>query len=51
MSQQRILMVIAPEQFRDEELLVPRQAFAAEGWQVDTASTRMGVAGSTPKSS
>lgn len=40
----KVLMVIAPDQFRDEELLVPRQAFEAQGWQVDTASTRTGEA-------
>ncbi len=40
----RILMVIAPEQFRDEELQTPRQIFLQEGWQVDTVSTRHGTA-------
>ncbi|MDX2085059.1 MAG: DJ-1/PfpI family protein [Candidatus Melainabacteria bacterium] len=40
----RILMVIAPEQFRDEELLVPRHAFEAAGFAVDTVSTRVGEA-------
>jgi len=40
----RILMVIAPDQFRDEELQVPRDIFKAEGWQVDTVSTRTGPA-------
>lgn len=40
----QILMVIAPDQFRDEELLVPRQAFQAQGWQVDTVSTKTGQA-------
>lgn len=38
----RILMIIAPDQFRDEELLVPRQRFEREGWSVDTVSTRTG---------
>lgn len=38
----KILMVIAPDQFRDEELLVPRKAFTNEGWQVDTVSTQTG---------
>lgn len=37
-----ILMVIAPDQFRDEELLVPRKAFIEQGWQVDTVSTKTG---------
>lgn len=42
MVSRRILMVIAPEAFRDEELLVPREYFTREGWQVDTASTQVG---------
>lgn len=42
----RILMVIAPEQFRDEELHAPAMAFKEKGWGVDVASTRVGeVAG------
>ncbi len=40
----RILMIIAPDQFRDEELLVPRQRFEQAGWAVETASTRTGEA-------
>jgi protease I len=40
----RILMIIAPDQFRDEELLTPRDIFLREGWVVDTISTRMGQA-------
>src|SRR5690606_37267390 len=43
MSRQ-ILMVIAPEDFRDEELLTPRRIFQEQGWHVDTASTRVGKA-------
>ena len=39
-----ILMVIAPQSFRDEELLVPRQLFLDKGWHVDTASTVAGKA-------
>jgi protease I len=38
----KILMIIAPDQFRDEELLVPRQAFLQQGWAVDTVSERLG---------
>ncbi len=47
MSEQskRVLMVIAPEGFRDEELHVPRDVFKAEGWRVDTVSTKVGSAG------
>lgn len=40
----KILMVIAPDQFRDEELQVPRKAFTDQGWLVDTASIRTGAA-------
>ncbi len=43
-TERKVLMVIAPEAFRDEELLVPRSCFEQEGWQVDTASTQTGVA-------
>jgi protease I len=38
----KILMIIAPDQFRDEELLVPRQAFLQQGWAVDTVCERTG---------
>ncbi len=40
----RILMVIAPDQFRDEELLEPKKIFLEEGAQVVVASTRDGEA-------
>ena len=40
----RILMVLAPDQYRDEELNVPRNAFVSEGWTVDLASTQKGTA-------
>lgn len=40
----RILMIIAPDQFRDEELQVPRQRFEEAGWAVDTVSTQPGEA-------
>lgn len=40
----KILMVIAPDQFRDEELLVPRKALLETGWTVDTVSTQTGEA-------
>lgn len=40
----RILMVIAPDQFRDEELLKPRTFFQNEGAEVVVASTRMSEA-------
>lgn len=35
-----IVMVAAPQQFRDEELLLPRQAFEAAGHTVQTVSTQ-----------
>ncbi len=40
----RILMIIPPKDFRDEELMVPRKALKDKGWQVDTASTETGEA-------
>ncbi|MGE0201599.1 MAG: DJ-1/PfpI family protein [Candidatus Melainabacteria bacterium] len=39
-----VLMIIAPEQFRDEELLVPRRILTDAGYTVDTISTRTGTA-------
>ena len=37
-----ILMVIAPETFRDEEYAVPRQIFEQHGARVVTASSKVG---------
>ncbi|VAX21567.1 hypothetical protein MNBD_NITROSPINAE02-872 [hydrothermal vent metagenome] len=39
-----ILMVIAPENFRDEELNHPREEFLAKGADITIASTQKGVA-------
>jgi len=39
-----ILMVIAPNRFRDEELLVPKKIFEEAGVDVTVASTRTGTA-------
>ncbi|MEB3206148.1 MAG: DJ-1/PfpI family protein [Vampirovibrionales bacterium] len=39
-----ILMIIAPRQFRDEELLVPRHVFIEHGLSVETVSTQLGTA-------
>jgi protease I len=39
-----ILMVIAPNRFRDEELLVPKKLFEDAGVDVTVASTRTGTA-------
>lgn len=38
-----VLMVIAPEVFRDEEYLEPREVLLARGARVTTASTRPGT--------
>lgn len=43
-SVRRILFVIAPERFRDEELLEPKRALEAAGHAVTVASTRKGAA-------
>lgn len=40
----RVLMVIAPEDFRDEELLEPKQILTDAGAKVTVASTRAGAA-------
>lgn len=40
----KVLMVIAPEQFRDEELLEPKRVLTEEGAQVTVASTKSGTA-------
>ena len=39
-----VLYVIAPERFRDEELLEPQRALEAAGHRVTVASTRSGTA-------
>lgn len=44
MSPRRILFVIAPERFRDEELAVPRATLVAAGCATEVASTRTGEA-------
>lgn len=40
----RVLCVIAPERFRDEELAEPKRALEAAGYAVTVASTRPGTA-------
>lgn len=42
--QKRILYVIAPERFRDEEYLEPTAYFLDKGYEVDTVSTQCGLA-------
>lgn len=44
LSGKQVLMVIAPAQFRDEELMVPKKEFEAAGAIVTVASTRPGEA-------
>ncbi|MBX9949472.1 MAG: DJ-1/PfpI family protein [Candidatus Obscuribacterales bacterium] len=39
-----VVLVIAPDQFRDEELTTPQKAFIEEGAKVIVASTRLGEA-------
>ncbi|MDH5508871.1 MAG: DJ-1/PfpI family protein [Nitrospinota bacterium] len=39
----RVLMVAAPDKFRDEELAIPRQVLEAKGAEVTLVSTRAGV--------
>ena len=40
----KILMVIAPDQFRDEELLTPKEVLTQSGATVVVASTQTGEA-------
>ena len=40
----KVVMVIAPENFRDEELLIPKQYLEENGVEVDVASTKKGSA-------
>jgi len=40
----KIVLVIAPDQYRDEELTIPQKAFLDEGAQVSVASTSLGEA-------
>ncbi|MBX9568115.1 MAG: DJ-1/PfpI family protein [Candidatus Obscuribacterales bacterium] len=42
LSGRRILMVIAPAQFRDEELLEPKKIFLQEGAEVVIAASKLG---------
>jgi protease I len=44
LSGRRILMVIAPAQFRDEELLEPKKLFLQEGAEVVIAASKLGEA-------
>ena len=44
LSSRRILMIIAPENFRDEELFEPRRIFEHAGAEVTLAASRLGTA-------
>lgn len=44
MAQKKILMIIAPRNFRDEEYFIPKEAFAKQGFSVITASSSLGIA-------
>ncbi len=39
----KLLLVVAPEKFRDEELEVPRKVFGEYGIEYDIASTKIGT--------
>lgn len=43
LSGKRILMIVSPEQFRDEELFEPKEIFEREGATVIVASTKKGT--------
>jgi protease I len=47
MPSRRVLIVVAPERFRDEELAEPKRALEAAGHIVTVTSTRPGVATGT----
>ncbi|USN45933.1 MAG: DJ-1/PfpI family protein [Candidatus Woesearchaeota archaeon] len=40
----KILLIVAPEGFRDEEALVPKQAFQDQGFHVDVGSVGVHIA-------
>ena len=44
MSHKKILMIVAPERFRDEEFFEPRGVFEQNGFAVTVGSTRLGKA-------
>lgn len=44
MTKGKVLFVIAPENFRDEELLKPKKVLEARGFEVEIASTKTGKA-------
>jgi protease I len=44
LSSRKVLFVIAPDQFRDEELLEPKKVLEAAGVRTTVASTKSGIA-------
>ncbi|MCL2550474.1 MAG: DJ-1/PfpI family protein [Methanimicrococcus sp.] len=44
MKTKKILMIVAPERFRDEEFFRPREVFEKNGYNVVIGSTRLGKA-------
>jgi protease I len=44
LAAKKVLLVVAPDQFRDEELIEPRKALEAQGASVAVASTQAGPA-------
>lgn len=44
MENKKILMIVAPERFRDEEFFEPRAVFENRGFSVTVGSTRLGKA-------
>lgn len=47
MVTRKILMIVAPERFRDEEFFQPREVFEKNGYDVVVGSTRFGKAAGT----
>jgi protease I len=43
LAQKKVLLVVAPEQFRDEELLEPKRVLEAAGARTAIASTKEGI--------
>lgn len=44
METKKILMIVAPERFRDEEFFEPRAVFEQKGYQITVGSVRLGKA-------
>ncbi|MCL2141696.1 MAG: DJ-1/PfpI family protein [Methanimicrococcus sp.] len=44
MTTKKILMIVAPERFRDEEFFHPREVFEKYGYSITVGSTQLGTA-------